>query len=97
MAIIHVTTSKLAAEAQNIERYKKELDKQIQEFESAANRYLSYWEGPAKDAFVKAVQKHANLLHTFSNNTLKFANALKQSGSTYENAETKAIRIAGDK
>jgi WXG100 family type VII secretion target len=97
MAVIQVTTSKLSAEAQNIQNYKKELDKQIQEFESAASRYLSYWEGPAKDAFVKAVQKHANLLRTFSNNTLSFAKALQQSGTEYENAETKAIRIAGDK
>lgn len=97
MAVIHVTTDKLSTEAQNIQNYKKELDKQITEFESAASRCLSYWEGPAKDAFVKAVKNHANLLRTFSNNTLNFAKALEQSGTTYANAESKAVQIAGDK
>jgi WXG100 family type VII secretion target len=97
MAIIHVTTDKLSTESDNIKKYKADLDKEIVDFENAAARYLSYWEGPAKDAFVQAVQKHAKLLHTFSDNTLKFANALEQGSSVYADAESRNIKTAGDK
>lgn len=97
MALITVSTNKLSEGENQIRNIKKQLDNEITALKSSAARYLSYWEGEAKNAFVKSVNDNANLLSTFSNNTEKFADALRTGGTNYESGEKEAIRIASNK
>ena len=97
MALITVSTNKLEEGAQTIESKRKALEQEITALKSSAARYLSYWEGESKNAFVKSVNDNANLLTTFTNNTQKFADALRTGATNYESGEKKAIEIAMNK
>lgn len=97
MAIIRVTTSKLTEQAGQIEQIKRELEQEITVMKSAANRYFHSWDGEAKQAFVNSVNQNTTLLVNFTNNTQKFADALKSGAGSYESGEGRAIQIASEK
>jgi WXG100 family type VII secretion target len=97
MALIKVTSSKLSEKAAEIERIKRELEQEITAMKSNANRFLNMWDGEAKQAFVNSVNQNTTLLQNFTNNTQKFADALKTGASSYEGGENKAKQIASSK
>lgn len=97
MSMTKVTTQKLKDEANGLKNVKSQLQNEITAMRSISGRYLSLWEGEAKQAFVGAVDKNMNLLNLFVNNMEKFINALNNIAADYEKSESKAKSIAGNK
>ena len=97
MAQFEVSTSKLTQEAQHLRDLKRKFKIQIDNAKKIAVTYLNMWDGEAKQAFVNSVNQNTTLLTNFTNNTQKFADALRTGATNYESGEKKAIEIAMNK
>ncbi len=97
MAMTRVSTQKLKDEASALRNVKSQLQNEITAMRSYSSRYLSLWEGEAKQGFVTSVNQNMNLLNMFVNNMDKFINALNNIATDYEKAENEAKSIVGRK
>ena len=97
MAQFEVSTSKLTQEAQHLRQLKQKLKTEIDNAKKIAVSYLNMWDGEAKAAFVNSANKNLNLLEAFVNNMDKFAQALQDGATSYEDGEREAKRIAMNK
>jgi len=97
MALTRVSTQKLKDEATALTNVKNQLQNEITAMRSYSSRYLSLWEGEAKQGFTTSVNQNMNLLNMFVNNMDKFINALNNIATGYEKAENAAKNIVGRK
>ena len=92
-AVIEVNTSTLRADVTEIEGEIKKINTQIDALTQTLHELSDMWDGPAKQAFVTAVQDDINTLKSLVQAISGFTNKTSQARTEYEKCENAVGQI----
>ena len=97
MAEIKVTPQEVSRKADSLQQFNQQFRAEVEKLAGYVGQLNNMWEGQAKDAFNNAFNTDREKMSRFAENIEKYAAALREIASQYENAEQTAYSLASQR